>query len=246
MLRILVLKFKKENTFGTLKKPMFSLLDVIIFWSTKYTGYDLQWTIFEIIAFPLKIPPLLCDKKKKNALDYFSKENTVDWKSKWDTVPLKGNLTLNHRSSILASRSLNASSFEMRRWSLKTQGSGLKLRWSRIDDRGSRVEKHGFPKEQCYRRSVLVVQCSVTVWIARVWQAFNKCKSIYSFSKIYPTCTVYQYVAFSHHVPRWTVWLGNSFCELSLSQFYANLDEDYDTVKSAYLSSLNLFHVNAA
>ena len=32
--------------------------------------------------------------------------------------------------------------------------------------------------------------------------------------------------------------LGNSFCELSLSRFYANLDEDYDIVKIAFLVKL--------
>ena len=44
--------------------------------------------------------------------------------------------------------------------------------------------------------------CSVTVWIVGVWQAFNKCKSIFSFSKIYPACTAY--VAFACHVPKFS------------------------------------------
>ena len=47
---------------------------------------------------------------------------------------------------------------------------------------------------------------------------------------------------------RWTVRLGNSFFELSLSQFYANHDEDYDiwVVKFACLTSFNFFRVKAA
>ena len=53
----------------------------------------------------------------------------VSWHSKLET-----------RDSILASRSSNASSFEM--W-----GSSLEFRWSRIEDRGSK--KLGFPKERC-------------------------------------------------------------------------------------------------
>ena len=53
---------------------------------------------------------------------------------------------------------------------------------------------------------MLAVRCSVTAWIVRVWQAFNKCKSISSFSKIYPACTVY--VAFARHVPRFSQMNG--------------------------------------
>ena len=50
------------------------------------------------------------------------------------------------------------------------------------------------------------MRCSVTVWIVRVHQAFNKCKSMFSFSKIYPACTVY--VAFACHVPRFSQMNG--------------------------------------
>ena len=41
---------------------------------------------------------------------------------------------------------------------------------------------------------------------------------------------------------------ARQFCELSLLQCYANLDEDYNiwVVKFAFLSSFNLFHVNEA
>ena len=55
-------------------------------------------------------------------------------------------------------------------------------------------------------QSVLVVRCSVTVWIVGVRQAFNKCKLIFSFSKIYLACTVY--VAFARHVPRFSQMNG--------------------------------------
>ena len=62
----------------------------------------------------------------------------------------------------------------------------------------------------------------------QLWQAFNKHKSIFLVSKIYPAYTVY--VAFACHVQRFSQMNGagaaQQFCELtSLSQFYANLDK---------------------
>ena len=126
-------------------------------------------------------------------LQYHSK---VSWHSKLET-----------QDSILASQSSNALIFEMR-------GSRIESRVSMIEDRGSK--KQGFPKERCctlasllrysHRWSVRAVQCSVTVWIARVQQAFNECKSIFSVSKIYPACTVY--VAFARHVLRFSLMNG--------------------------------------
>ena len=52
---IQALKINQGPKFGTLKKPMFSLFDVIIFWfndkkKTKYFGHDFQWVKFEIIC----------------------------------------------------------------------------------------------------------------------------------------------------------------------------------------------------
>ena len=53
---------------------------------------------------------------------------------------------------------------------------------------------------------MLAIWCSVTVWIVGIWQAFNKCKLIFSFSKIYPACTVY--VAFACHVLKFSQMNG--------------------------------------
>ena len=59
------------------------------------------------------------------------------------TVPLKSKLTrlkLKTRDSILASRSLNASSFEM-------QGSSLETGGSRFGDQGSRIQEARFSEK---------------------------------------------------------------------------------------------------
>ena len=72
--RILTMKIKQGTKFGTLKKPMFSFFDVIIFWfnwenRTKYLGHDFQWTISEnnrlpqIITFPRIIAPFWGEKR---------------------------------------------------------------------------------------------------------------------------------------------------------------------------------------
>ena len=156
----------------------------------------------------------------------------VSWHSKLET-----------RSSILASRSSNASSFEMRGSSLEvrgssleTRGSSLEFRWSRIEYREARFSErttlYSCVAVQIFAPSicpVLAVRCSVTVWITRLRQAFNKCKSIFLVSKIYPACTVY--VSFARHVPRFSQMNGAALqiCEWSLSQFYANHDEDYES-----------------
>ena len=73
---------------------------------------------------------------------------------------------------------------------------------------------------------MLAVQCSVTVWIVRVRQAFNKCKSIFWFLQIYRACTVY--VAFVCHVPRFSqmngaalqfiLWITTIFVDTRLSK----------------------------
>ena len=59
---------------------------------------------------------------------------------------------------------------------------------------------------------------------SQLQQAFNKCKSIFLVSKIYPAV----YVAFAHHVPRFSKVnsAARQFCELSLPSSYANLDEE--------------------
>ena len=74
-------------------------------------------------------------------------------------------------------------------------------------------------------RSVLAVRCSVTL-NCQLQQAFSKCKLIFSVSKIYAACSV----AFVCNVPRFSQMNGAAwqFYELSLSQFYANHDKDYD------------------
>ena len=125
-------------------------------------------------------------------LEYSSK---VSWHARLET-----------RDSILASQSSNALSFEMR-------GSSLEFRWSRIEDPRSWVFRKNDVVESRSRSDIRtvdqclqIVRCSVTVWIVGVRQAFNKCKSIFSFPKIYPVCTVY--VAFARRVPRFSQMNG--------------------------------------
>ena len=98
----------------------------------------------------------------------------------------------------------------MRGSSLETWGLSLAFRWSRIEDPRSYVFWKNDVVQSGSRSDIHTVnqclQCSVTVWIVGVWQAFNKCKSIFSFSKISPSCTVY--VPFAPHVPRFSQMNG--------------------------------------
>ena len=116
---------------------------------------------------------------------------------------------LETRDSILTSRSSNASSFEMRRSSLETRGSSLEFRWSRIQEArfSERTMLYSHVAIQIFVPSISA--CSAVFcncWNCRVRQSFNKCKSIFSVSKIYPVCTVY--VAFVRHVPRFSQMNG--------------------------------------
>ena len=130
------------------------------------------------------------------------------------TVPLKSKLTLEAWNSRFYPRISKLEHFEF--WDARSESRDARIesRVLLIEDRGSK--KLGFAKERCctvtypfrysQSRSVLVVWCSVTVWIVGVWQAFNQYKSIFSFSKIYPACTVY--VPFAPYVPRFSQMNG--------------------------------------
>ena len=87
---------------------------------------------------------------------------------------------------------------------------------------------------------MLAVRCSVTVWIVGVRQTFNKCKSMFSFSKIYPACTVY--VAFARHVPRFSQMNGAARQFILWIKLVAVLCKSWwRVVKFSWLSSFNFF-----
>ena len=66
------------------------------------------------------------------------------------------------------------------------------------------------------------------------------CKSIFSFSKIYPACTVY--VAFAHHVPRFSQMNGAARQFILWIKLVAVLCKSWwRVVKFAWLSSFNFF-----
>ena len=147
---------------------------------------------------------------------------------------------LETQDSIFASWSSNASSFEIRGSSLKNVRS-----FENRELRSKVFRKNDVVQSRSCSNIPTVNQCLRCGVLFRLRQALNKCKSIVLVSKIYPACSVN--VAFAHHVPRFSQ-MNWPFCELSLSRFYANPDEDYDiwVVKFAFLSSFNLFHVNVA
>ena len=121
------------------------------------------------------------------------------------------------------------------------QGSSLEFNYQ-----GSRIEKQGYNVKLFLfsKRTMLYSHIAVQLFIPSISacsavfcnclncllrRAFNRCKSIFSVSKIPPACTVC--VAYAHHVPRFSQMNGAariSFCELSLSLFDANHDEGYD------------------
>ena len=148
---------------------------------------------------------------------------------------------LETRDSIFASWSSNASSFRMR-------GSRC------LEFRSSRIQKARFSERMMLYSHVAVQIFAPSIsacgavfessGFAKLSISLNRCFHVWRF--ILHDCTVY--AAFARHVPRFSGSLGNSFCELSLSWFYANLDEDYDiwVVKFACLSRFNFFRVKAA
>ena len=93
--------------------------------------------------------------------------SNVSWRSKLETW-----------DSILASRTSNASSFEM-------LGSSLECRWSRIQEArfSERTMLYSHVPVQIFTSSISACGAVFCNWIVGVRQAFNKCKSIFSFSK---------------------------------------------------------------
>ena len=102
MQRILTLKFNQGNKFGTLRKPMFSLFDVIIFWfnGTINKIYRAWLPVRNIWnnRLPFKNPSPFVWKKKWPQL--FFEEITVHWKSKWDTYKIHAWMKLRKRTDI--------------------------------------------------------------------------------------------------------------------------------------------------
>ena len=111
------------------------------------------------------------------------------------TVPLKSKLILETRTSHFEAQMLQVSrredwvpSFEF--WALRSKV----FMWNYFCTVTQRFRN-------LHRRSVLAVQCTVLNCLnCQLRQAFNKCKSIFSVSEIYPAFTVY--VVFARHVLR--------------------------------------------
>ena len=110
-------------------------------------------------------------------------------------------LNLETRSSRLKAWTIRVSRCKDRVW--KMRGTILKFQWSRIEKQGFSV-KLFLSSERTMLHSA--DQCCRAVFCnclnCQLQQAFNKCKSIFSVSKIYPLCTVY--VAVACHVPRFS------------------------------------------
>ena len=99
------------------------------------------------------------------------------------TVPLKSKLTLKAQNSRLNPRILNLKRFEFRDARIESWVSMIEDPKSQVFWKNNVVQSRTCSDNYLHRRSVLAVRCSVTVWIVGVRQAFNKRKSIFSFSK---------------------------------------------------------------
>ena len=157
-------------------------------WWNKIEPSSLPW-IFKLVQSTMY--HLLLGLQSQ-VLQYHSK---VSWHSNLET-----------RDLILASRSSTALRFEMRGSSLETRGSSLEFRWLRIEKQGFYMKLFLFSK-----RTMLYSHVASQIFARAVFcnclncqprKAFNKCKLIFSVSKISLACTVY--VAFAHHVLRFS------------------------------------------
>ena len=154
-------------------------------WWNKIEPKSLPW-IFKLVQSTMY--HLLLGLQSQ-VLQYPSK---VSWHSNLET-----------RDSILASRSSTALRFEMWGSSLETRGLSLEFWWLRIKKQGFYMKLFLFSKRTMLYSHVAsqILTCAVfcNCLNCQPRQAFNKCKLIFSVSKISLPCTVY--VPFAHHVP---------------------------------------------